>query len=72
MIKLFSGFEKQKHYQRLLQFQELFLGFWIRFLPFFDTFDPFSPKILKMPPKPSAWKVLSETVLDFFLLQIEQ
>ena len=40
------------------------------FAIFFDTFSPFLAKFLKNSPKPSATFVLSETVTDFFLLQL--
>ena len=39
---------------------------------FFDTFSPILPKFLKKSPKPSAFIVLSESVIDFFLWQLEQ
>ena len=38
----------------------------------FDTFNPFLPRFLKKSPRPSAFIVSIETVIDFFRLQIEQ
>ena len=73
MTKLLRDVEIQKRFQRLLHFPELVLGFLKSFFAiFFYTSSRFLPKFLKKSLRPSACIVLSLTVIDLFLLQIEQ
>ena len=47
----------------------LLIMFFANFLP---AFEEIFPKFLKKLPNPYSLRVLSETVIDFFLLQTEQ